>query len=580
MSEEKISKIINNSEQILIQKNYELMKDNKSYKIEVCEISDKILIKHINYKVKLSYDEISKITKILFNSIDEAYKYIENLFNKNKVIIKDVLVNDKIKLNLYIYDSINDNEKEIEIDLVNESQNKDYIIIDLINKYNKLENEVNSLKNEINSIKEEMVILKSYHKDNINKSELSVKENTNINDMKHDNKDIIRNDNNNTEEKNETGKNKVNVDENNIKKDGKKLEENSDIKMEDKSKINKKEMNIDLVLLNEVTTNSYCSNIEDNTFCIFYSFKDNSIPYLIYSTKEKSIICYNFIEKKIKKEIQDPHKGEYITNYRHCVYNNTDIIMSLSLNNNMLKLWDFPSWNCILQLEKIYMKGYLYSACFLNHDINTKENYIITSSIGNNEPIKIFDFNGSLIKKFDQNSSEDVYFIDSYFNKSFNKFYVITGNNNYIKTYNFYETKLYKKYMYSFDDTSGSHSSCVINDKNNDNIIKLIDICYGNDIIYIWNFHTGDLLNKISTDGIGLVSCCLWDENYFFVGCRDRTIKLINISQKEAIKSLKGHKNWVSCIKKFKHPEYGECLISQADLDDQIKLWSDKSYLK
>ena len=574
MSEEKkFPKINNDSEQILIQKNYELMKDNKSYKIEICETSDKIIIKHINYKVKLNYDEISKITKILFNSIDEAYKYIDNIFNKNKVIIKDVLVNDKIKLIFYIYDNINDNEKEIEIDLVNDRQNKDYIIIDLINKYNKLENEVNFLKNEIKSIKEEMVILKSYHKDN--KNELIV----DIKDVKYDNKKIIKND---KEEKNESKNYKINMDVNDIKKDEKKLKENYDIKKEDERKINKKDIKINLVLLNEVTTNSYCSNIEENAFCIFYSFKDNKIPYLIYSTKTKSIICYNFIEKKIIKEIKDAHNGEYITNYCHCIYNNTDIIMSLSLNNNMLKLWNFSNWNCILQLEKIYMKGYLYSACFLNYDINIKErnNYIITSSIGNNEPIKIFDFNGSLIKKFDQNSSEDIYFIDSYFDKNLNKFYIITGNNNYIKSYNFYETKLYKKYMYSFDDTSGSHSSCVINDKNSDNIIKLIDICYGNDIIYIWDFHTGDLLNIINTNGIGLVSCCLWDENYFFVGCRDRTIKLINIYQKEVIKNLKGHKNWVSCIKKIRLPEYGECLVSQADLDDQIKLWIDKSYLK
>ena len=568
MSEEKkFPKINNDSEQILIQKNYEIMKDNKSYKFEVCEISDKIIIKHINYKVKLSYNEISKIAKVLFNSVDEAYKYIENIFNKNKVIIKDVLVNDKIKLIFYIYDIINDNEKEIEIDLVNDSQNKDYIIIDLINKYNKLENEVNLLKNDIKSIKEEIIILKSYHKDN--KNEL----------IKKENKDII-NEDNNKEEKKETKNNKINI--NDIKKDEMKVKENSDLKMKDDCKINKKEININLVLLNEVTNNSYCSNIEDNTFCIFYSFKDNNIPYLIYSTKTKSIICYNFIEKKIIKEIKDPHKGEYITNYRHCVYNSSDIIMSLSLNNNMLKLWDFSSWNCILQLEKIYIKGYLYSACFLNHDLNIKErnNYVITSSIGNNEPIKIYDFNGSLIKKFEQNSSEDVYFIESYYDKSFNKFYIITGNNNYIKTYNFYETILYKKYMYSFDDTSGCHSSCAINDKNSDNKIKLIDICYGNDNAYIWDFHTGDLLNKINTDGIGLVSCCIWDENYFFVGCRDRTIKLINITQKEVIKNLKGHKNWVSCVKKIKHPEYGECLISQADLDDQIKLWTDKSSLK
>jgi len=267
-----IPKINNDSEQILIQKNYEIIKDNKSYKIEVCEISDKILIKHINYKVKLNYDEISKITKVLFNSNDEAYKYIENIFNKKKVIIKEVLVNDKIKLILNIYDNINDNEKEIEIDLVNDNQNKDYIIIELINKYNKIENEVNLLKNEIKSIKEEIVILKSYHKDKSNTNKLILEEEKGINeDIKYNDKNIVKNKNNNNKDIN-----------NDIKKNEKKNKEHNDIKMKEENK-----KDISLVLLNDVTTNSYCSNIEDNTFCIIYSFTDNNIPYLIYSTKTK-----------------------------------------------------------------------------------------------------------------------------------------------------------------------------------------------------------------------------------------------------------------------------------------------------
>ena len=148
----------------------------------------------------------------------------------------------------------------------------------------------------------------------------------------------------------------------------------------------------------------------------------DKILYLIYSTKSKSIICYNIVEKKIFKEIENPHEGEYITNYRHCIYNYKDIIMSISLSNNIIKIWEFPNFSCILTLQRVNLKGNLYSACFLNNDeINSNEtyNYIITSSAGSNDPIKIFDFNGDVIKKFEQKISEDVYFIDSYFYNDF-----------------------------------------------------------------------------------------------------------------------------------------------------------------
>ena len=194
--------------------------------------------------------------------------------------------------------------------------------------------------------------------------------------------------------------------------------------------------------------------------------------------------------------------------------------MSISLSNNMLKIWEFPIFSCILTLKNINSNGSLYSACFLNNDnsnIIERYNYIITSCAGSNEQIKIFDFDGNIIKKFEQKDSDDVYFIDSYFDLKLKKYFIITGNYNYIKSYDFYETKLYKKYI---------------------------------------------------------------DEKYLFVGCRDRTIKLITISRNKVINSLQGHINWISCVKKIKHSEYGECLISQGDLNDQIKIWVDKNFIK
>ena len=564
------------------EKKYILTKDNVSYEIEVNEISNIIHIKYKNYEISLTFDEISKIINISINSKDEVYKYIINIFEQNEVIIKDIIDNEKIRLIFKLHDSINHQESEIEIDLINNEINKDFIITQLINKCNKLENENISLKTikgeDKKGINQEIFKDKNKNELENNQEKIIKKENDtgetnnnlNINKSEKENKEIINNNIERTINISITNNDKyINKEENNLK---------NNVISNEKIKI------VELGLLNEITENSFCSNIEDNTFYIFNSFQNN-ILYLIYSTKAKSIICYKFSEKKIIKEIKDPHEGEYITNYRHSIYNNLDIIMSISLSNNMLKIWEFPNFECILTIKKVNEKGNLYSACFLNKDIiniHERNNYIITSSAGSNDPIKIYDFNGDIVQKFEQQSEEDVYFIDSYFDIKLKKYFIITGNYNYTKSYDFYETKLYKKYYNSSEDNYGSHCSCIINvNKNNENeVVKLIDLCYGSDIIQIWNFHTGELISKITTDGIGFVSCCLWNNNYIYVASKDRTIKLIDLSKKEVVQNLKGHKNWISCVRKIKHHEYGECLVSQGDLNDQIKLWINKSLIK
>ena len=89
--------------------------------------------------------------------------------------------------------------------------------------------------------------------------------------------------------------------------------------------------------------------------------------------------------------------------------------------------------------------------------------------------------------------------------------------------------------------------------------------------IRIWDFHSGELIKKIFISKYQLNGICLWDSDYLFVGCHDNKIKLIELNNEKIIDII-GHKSYVLTIKKIYIPRFGECLISQGPLDDQIKL--------
>ena len=58
-----------------------------------------------------------------------------------------------------------------------------------------------------------------------------------------------------------------------------------------------------------------------------------------------------------------------------------------------------------------------------------------------------------------------------------------------------------------------------------------------------------------------------------FVGCDDKTIKLVKYKKWKVIKELNGHYNKVISIKKIIHPQYGKFLFSQGAGSGPIKLW-------
>lgn len=61
------------------------------------------------------------------------------------------------------------------------------------------------------------------------------------------------------------------------------------------------------------------------------------------------------------------------------------------------------------------------------------------------------------------------------------------------------------------------------------NLIGLIDI-----YVSIWNFHTGELLNKIDFGNVLVVPLCLWNNNYLIVGySHDDSMKVIDLNEKK-----------------------------------------------
>ena len=310
----------------------------------------------------------------------------------------------------------------------------------------------------------------------------------------------------------------------------------------------------------------------DNTICVFKSI--NEIISLIYTDSNNSIISYNLINNQKINEIKKAHK-ERITNFRHYLdkNENRDLILTISAVDKNIKIWNNNNWNCLFNVEDIYNKC-VYSACFLNEK---NKIYIIVGScswsLNDNDPIKIYDFNGNKIQEIN-GSNDRVFFIDSYYDKKNLNNYILVGSSKYIKSYDFNKNKLYNNYYDIFNDKDkdNDHYSIII--KQEKEIVKLIESsCEGN--VRIWNFHSGKLLKKININLTGewLKGICLCKNNYLFVGSINKKMIIIDLKEEKIIE-ICSLDEMILTIKKIIHPKYGECLITHGK--NTINMWKIK----
>ena len=321
----------------------------------------------------------------------------------------------------------------------------------------------------------------------------------------------------------------------------------------------------DIKFLKNIVDDSYSDDWIINKFIVFESI--NSIFFLIYTNELKSIISYDIINNKRINEVKNAHKN-FISNFRYHLdeINNRDLILSLSPDDNNIKIWNINSMDCLLDIKNIYSSGYLISASFL------KDNNQILITVSNSEAdknedlegIQILDFKGRKIKKI-KNSNEDTRFVDSYYDKLLSKNFILVCCKKYSKIYDYIKNELFHKY-------SDNGEPCELLANQKDEMTELFESSYDG-IIRIWSFYSALLKKKIKIFNNALSQICLWDNDYLFIACDDAKIRLVDYNKGEIIHKLCEHKDIVISIKKIVHPHYGKCLLSQAANENCIKLW-------
>ena len=157
-------------------------------------------------------------------------------------------------------------------------------------------------------------------------------------------------------------------------------------------------------------------------------------------------------------------------------------------------------------------------------------------------------------------SCDRSYIIESYKN------YFFTGNENFVKSYNLNDGKIYQKY---FDnDEFNSHLSIIIYDNNKN--VKLIESSTGG-VVRIWNFHSGKLIKRIIVSYVPLYGICLWNLEFLFAGSYGGEVLLVNLrtGKIDTILDTKTYSK-VNKVKKISHPKLGEYLITNSN---NLILW-------
>lgn len=151
-------------------KEYQLKKDDNYYTFLIRKTNDKILINSNYYEISFNHAELSNLTRINFGNIDEAYTFLNNLFNKNFIQIK-IITSNTIELELIINNSQN---QRVNLCLSENLNNQYYLFKDLYQKQIKLTKELNFLKEDNFKLRQENM--------HLNNSIISLKNNF-INEM-------------------------------------------------------------------------------------------------------------------------------------------------------------------------------------------------------------------------------------------------------------------------------------------------------------------------------------------------------------------------------------------------------------
>jgi len=263
-------------------------------------------------------------------------------------------------------------------------------------------------------------------------------------------------------------------------------------------------------------------NTDNSNFCVFKSIEN--IYYLVYVNKY-DIISYNLNDMKIQNKITINY-NEYLDCYHHIMghffdkINKRDLILIRTYLGMLI--FNFNSLECLFSHKNYKIVGCLF--------FDKNKIFIYTQEYSSINCKDTFtDLNEKKVKKF---PSITAYFSNSYYDDNKDESFIILGTEKNIKSYIYCSNNI-KVYHEFSDGTEIRHNYVMI--KKEKEITKLFD--GSNDgYIRIWNFHTGELLNKILIcKNYRVLGFDFLDDKYIICGNSKDIIEIFDIETKKFI---------------------------------------------
>ena len=539
----------------------------------------------------------NKITDVPFNPKSKD----DNNFNNNNYINNGNNDNNNDKSNNDENNDYNSNNYE-DNNNIDENNNNSNDISYNSNDYNIIENEnINDIKNDnINNVnnnkdinKEDEKNMKNDKKNYNNDKENQINKENNItnNNEKINHKNYFSSNYNNNETLNKNNNidnnvNNINVISDNINQIINSNNNINNIQINNNhSIINDKDINTQMKqdIINDINNNTdndsneKIKDIQNNDECIINNDNQQIINDININDKEYKIIMkqnYKFPENN-KGNDNNIIVTEINLEKNNNKKNDNFLIKEYNLNSNHIDN-DYNESN----IDNNIIDNNIENDIIHNDIINNNDNHLNESDNGLIEEEDNLSNDNNFNNNNDNNSHnndnninefeyDNIYFVETYFDKTNNFTYIIACCSQYVKSYNYNLNILYHKYQ-EHEMENRIHSSAIINESGN--ITKLIESCIDG-YLRIWNFHECILLKRIKVETGTIKGICLWDDNHILIGCDDKSIKVVDINNENTIKVLFGHQKIVCCIKTINHDKYGKCIVSKGWGDDVIKLW-------
>ena len=342
------------------------------------------------------------------------------------------------------------------------------------------------------------------------------------------------------------------------------------------------------------------------TFDIYYPSKNDKIePYLVYAPQiKKEIEIIKISNQKLIKTLIEPSNFIEKVNIFYNEKNNNNYLLATDWDY-IVYVWNLDdNYKFMFKINTFYT-NYIYS--FL---IYFKLDYIISSSFGNAnnfDYIKIFSLkDGSLLKNIN-NSDLNNTLVCLIWEKEENDIYIVACCYEKIEIYNILNGDLYANLETEQKDSCGDYYYSGFISNNN----KYLFTTSSEGFINIWNLYEKNLVKsvKFNSSFYKMIPWSIYVDyskdkedsklyenlnNYMLVCDKlNNGIKVINFIFRKELENINDknnpnsemfykheiisfyeniEKSPIKNVKKFKHPIYGESLLTSNE-DTNINLW-------